>query len=127
MPNTRNQQHAELLVTKNILNTKISEIENNIPDNSKHMTAQEYKILATENFAARLNQAESVNRPDFGNKLTRFLRRITSNKTKHLEIQKKINSPVKKIIIFSQVELILQVMMNLKTHLSINQHLIDQN
>ena len=127
MPNTRNQQHAELLVTKNILNTKISEIENNIPDNSKYMTAQEYKILATENFAARLNQAESVNRPDFGNKLTRFLRRITSNKTKHLEIQKKINSPVKKIIIFSQVELILQVMMNLKTHLSINQHLIDQN
>ena len=127
MQNNRNQQHAELLVTKNILNTKISEIENNIPDNSKYMTAQEYKILATENFAARLNQAESVNRPDFGNKLTRFLRRITSNKTKHLEIQKKINSPVKKIIIFSQVELILQVMMNLKTHLSINQHLIDQN
>ena len=88
-------------MTKNILNTKISEIENNIPDNSKYMTTQEYKILATENFAARLIQAESVNRPDFGNKLTRFLRRITSNKTKHLEIQKKINSPVKKIIIFS--------------------------
>ena len=83
------------------MNTKISEIENNIPDNSKYMIAQEYKILAAENFAARLNQAESVNRPDFGNKLTRFLRRITSNKTKHLEIQKKINSPVKKIIIFS--------------------------
>ena len=33
-----------------------------------------------------------MNNTDFDNKLTSFNRRITSNKTKHLEVQKKLNS-----------------------------------
>ena len=33
-----------------------------------------------------------MNRSEFDNKLTSFNRRITSNKTKHLEIQTKLNS-----------------------------------
>ena len=33
-----------------------------------------------------------MNKTDFDNKLTSLNRRITSNKTKHLEVQKKLNS-----------------------------------
>ena len=39
-----------------------------------------------ENFAARLKQADLVNKTDFDNKLTSFNRQITSNKTNHLEV-----------------------------------------
>ena len=62
---------------------------NKIPDNSKYITTQEFHKLTAENFAERLKQAESVNKTDFDNKLTSFDKRITSNKTKHLEVQKK--------------------------------------
>ena len=37
-----------------------------------------------------------MNRTDFDNKLTNFNRRITSNKTKYLEVQKKLNSLITK-------------------------------
>ena len=33
-----------------------------------------------------------MNKNNFDNKLTSFNRQITSNKTKHLEVQKKLNS-----------------------------------
>ena len=33
-----------------------------------------------------------MNKTDFDNKLTKFNRHIESNKTKHLEVQKKLNS-----------------------------------
>ena len=52
--------------------------------------------LTAENFAARLNQCDLVNKTDFDNKLTSFNRQITSNKTKHLEVQKKQNSLITK-------------------------------
>ena len=45
-----------------------------------------------ENFAARLKEADLLNKTDFDNKLTSLNRRITSNKTNHLEVQKKLNS-----------------------------------
>ena len=83
-------------MTTTILNTEINELENKIPDNSKYMTAQEFKKIAAETFAARLKQAYLVNITDFDNKLASFNRRITSNKTKHLEIQKKLNSLITK-------------------------------
>ena len=47
--------------------------------------------ILLEDCAARLKQSDLVNKTDFGNKLTSFNRRITSNKTKHL-VQKKLNS-----------------------------------
>ena len=37
-----------------------------------------------------------MSKTDFDNKLTSFNRRITSNKTKHLEVQKKLNSLITK-------------------------------
>ena len=73
------------LVTTTVLNTKISEVENNIPDNSKYTTTQEFNKLTAGHFAARLKQADLVNKSDFDNKLTSFNKRITSNKTKNLK------------------------------------------
>ena len=64
------------LVTATILNSKISEVEYKIPDNSKYT-----RKLTEENFAARLKQADLVNKIDFDNKLTSLNKRITSNKT----------------------------------------------
>ena len=66
--------------------TKISEVENKTPDNSKYITAQEFNKLTAENFAASLKQADLVIKIDFDNKVTSFNRRIISNKTKHLEV-----------------------------------------
>ena len=84
------------LVTKTVLNTKISKVENRIPDNSKYITTQEFNKLTTEHFAARLKQTDLVNKADFDNKVISFNRKITSNKTKYLEVQKKVNSLITK-------------------------------
>ena len=81
IPNTSN------LVTRNVLNIKITEVKNKIPDNSKYITTEKFNKLTAENFAARLKQADLLNKNDFDNKRTSFNRRITSNKTKHLEVQ----------------------------------------
>ena len=89
------------LMTTTILNTEISEVENKIPDNFKYITTQEFNKFTTENFAAILEQADLVNKIDFDNKLTSFDRRITSNKTKTLEVQKKLNSLITNDYIFS--------------------------
>ena len=119
---------ASCLVTATVLNTKISEVENKIPntsslftiavlnikisevenknsDNSKNITTQEFNELTAENLAARLRQAALVNKTDFDDKIRSFNKRITSNKAKYLEVRKKLNSLTeKKIIIFSYVE-----------------------
>ena len=79
-------------MTTTVLNTKISEVENKILDNSKNITTQEFYKLTAE----RLKQGDLVNKTDFDNKLTSFNRQITSNKTKHLEVQKKLNSLIRK-------------------------------
>ena len=68
------------------MNTKISQVENKIPDNSKYNTTQQSSKLGSENFeASKLKQADLLNKTDFYNKLTSFNKRITSNKTKRLE------------------------------------------
>ena len=79
------------------MNTKINEVENVIPDHSKYITTQEFNKLASENFAPRLKQADLVNQTDFDDKLTSFNKRINSNKTKHLEVQKKLNILITKV------------------------------
>ena len=81
IPDTRD------LVTTTVLNTKISEVEIEISDNSKYITTQEFNKLTAKNFVARIKEADLVNRTD---------RRITSNKTKNLEIQKKLNRVITK-------------------------------
>ena len=89
------------------MNTTITEFENKIPDTSslntatvldtkisdhaKYITTQEFNKLTAENFAATLKQVDLVSKTDFYNKLISFNRKITSNKTKYLEVQKKLN------------------------------------
>ena len=82
------------LVTTTVLNTKISEVENKILSHDKYITTPEFNKLTAENFAARLKQANLVTKTDFDNKLTSYNRQITSNKTKYLEVQKKVDSLV---------------------------------
>ena len=84
------------LVTTTVLNTKFSEVENAISDNSKYITTQEFNKLTAEYFAARLKQAELGNKTEFDDKVTTFNRQITSNRASHLEVQKKLNSLIKK-------------------------------
>ena len=45
-----------------------------------------------KNVAARLKQANLVNKTDFDKKLVIFNKQVTSNKTKRLQVQKKLNS-----------------------------------
>ena len=89
------------LVTTTVLNTKTSEFENKSPDNSIYITTQEFNKLTAENFEGRLKQADLVNKTDFDSKLTGLNRGITSNKTKHLKVQKKLNNLIQKIFNFS--------------------------
>ena len=84
------------LVATNVLNAKISEVENKIPYHPNYITTQGFNKLTAENFAERLKQANLVSKTDFYNKLTSFNRTITSNKTKYLEIQRNLNSLITK-------------------------------
>ena len=77
-----------ILVTTIVLSTKISEVENKIPDQGKYITTQEFNKLMAENFTVRLKQADLVNKTDVNDKLTSFNKPILSNKIKHLEVQK---------------------------------------
>ena len=84
------------LVTKIVLNRKISEVQNKIPNHDKYITSPEFNKLLAENFTARLKQANLVTKIDFDKKLTSFNGKITSNKTKSLEVQRKLNSLIAK-------------------------------
>ena len=77
--NLRIKYQVLVVLTTTVLNTKISEVENKILDNSKYITIQEFNKLTAENFAVRLKQADLVNKTDFDNKLASFNKRITSN------------------------------------------------
>ena len=88
------------LVTTTVLNTKISQAENKTSNHDQYITTPEFNKLTAESFAARLTQAHLLSTTDFDNKLKSFNKRITSNKTKHLEVQKKLNSLITKDNIF---------------------------
>ena len=58
------------LMTTNILNTKITEVENKTLDNSKYITTQEFnKLTAAKNqkFCSNIKTSWSVNKNDFDN------------------------------------------------------------
>ena len=59
-------------MTTTVFNTKIREVENKIPDNCEYITTQEFNKVTAENSAARLKQADLVNKTDFDNNLTNF-------------------------------------------------------
>ena len=84
------------LVTTTVLNTKISEAENKTFDQARYIAPQEFNKLTAENFVARLKKANLMNKTDFDNNLISLNRKITSNKTKYLEVQKKLNSLITK-------------------------------
>ena len=88
------------LVTTNGLNTKISEVEEKIPDHAKYITTQEFNKLTAENLTARLTQTNLLNKTDFDNKLIGFNKKITSNKTKYLQALKRLNSLATKKLCF---------------------------
>ena len=76
------------LVKKTDYNTKISEIENKIAidhDHDKHITTQEFNKLTSENYNARLKEANSGSKHDIANfvKKTEYdnrLKDVTTNK-----------------------------------------------
>ena len=88
--------NTSILVTRTIYNTKVNEVEKKIPDHAKYTTTEEFNKLTTESVAARLKQASAVKKTDFENKLISFDRKITSNKTKYLEVKKKLNTQTTK-------------------------------
>ena len=57
-------------MTTTVLNTKISEVHNKIPNHDKYITTPELNKLTTENFTARLKQANLVTKTYFDKKLT---------------------------------------------------------
>ena len=75
-------------MTTTVLNRKISKVENKISNHDKYITtlALEFNRLTAE----RLTQANLVSKNNFDNKLISFNRKITSDKTKYLEVQKKM-------------------------------------
>ena len=66
-----------VLVTITVLNTKLGEVENKIPDHAKYITTQELNKIMAENFKERVKKADLVCKNDFDNKLISFNKRIT--------------------------------------------------
>ena len=65
-----------------------------------------------------------MNKTDFDNKLTRLNKRMTSNKAKHLEVQKKLNSLMTKNYNFFLGRIYFTSNDKSQNTLFINQHLI---
>ena len=56
-------------------------------NHDKYISTPEFNRLTTENFKARLAQADLVTKTDFDIKLKDISDRITSNKRKHLLVK----------------------------------------
>ena len=74
-------------MTTTVLNTKISEVENKIPNHDKYITTPEFNKLTAESFAARLKHFNLVNKTDFDNNLISLNRKISSSKIKYLKVK----------------------------------------
>ena len=87
--------------------TKTNEIENKVTtDHDKYITTQEYNKLLSENFAAKLKQAnlasktdipentDIVKKTDFDDKLKIPNKNLTSNKTRGIEFKIKLDNLV---------------------------------
>ena len=70
------------LVTATVLNTKTVEVEIKILGNSIYITFHNFHKVTEEHFEETLKQTDLVVRTNFDNKLISINRRITSNKTK---------------------------------------------
>ena len=96
------------LVTTTILNTKITEVENKTPSFSglvkktdydakikdiegKRFTTADNNKFTGDIVAVKVKQKELVSKSDIDKKLINIHKKITSNKTKHIEADKKAN------------------------------------
>ena len=116
-------------------NTKINQIEKKITDHdhNKYITTKEFNKLTSENCDARLARAnlESKNdtadfvkkKPtDFDHKLKNLNKKVTSNKTKHLQAEKKIFKPF-----HTQLEPTLSNLANGRVILKLNNTVLVEN
>ena len=80
------------LVKKTGYNTKISDIEKKITDHNhdKYITSSEFNRLATDNFKARLKQANLITKTNLDTELKKISDRVTSNKTKDLLVENEL-------------------------------------
>ena len=79
-------------LTKTDYDTKISDIEKKIidHDHDKYITTPYFNTMAASVFNARLAQANVMTKTDFDAKLSGLNKKITSNKTKHLLVEKEL-------------------------------------
>ena len=97
------------LVKKTDYNTKITEIENKITtdhDHDRYVTTQEFNKLTSENFTARLAQANLasksdianfVRKTDFEDKLKSLNKNVISNKTIHVLVENELSELSKEL------------------------------
>ena len=87
------------LVKKTDYNTKVTEIENKLNDHNhdKYIATSEFNKLAADVFNARLAQANLITKTDFDTKLLSLNRKITQNKTKHLLVENELTTLENKI------------------------------
>ena len=88
----KNKTNVINLVTRTDYNTKISDIEKKVTDHNhdKYITTAEFNRLTTENFKARLAQANLITATDLYTELKKICDRVTSNKTKHFLIENEL-------------------------------------
>ena len=102
-----------LVVSQNKIDykTKINKIENEITtdhDHDKYVTTQEFNKLTSENFSARLAQANLANKFDIANfvkkknfffddKLKKLNKNVTSTNTKHVLVENELNEQSGKV------------------------------
>ena len=81
------------LVKKIYYNTEVAEIENKLHNHNhdKYIDTSEF-TLATNFFNARLAQANLITKTDLDAKLSNLNRKITQNKSKHLLVEKELNT-----------------------------------
>ena len=81
------------LVKKSDYNTEVIEIDNKLNNHNydKYLDTSEFNKLAVDVFNARIAQANLVTKTGFDAKLSSLNRKITSNKTKHILVEKELN------------------------------------
>ena len=81
------------MVKKTDHNTKVTEIENKLNNHNrdKYIDTQEFNKLTADVFDARIAEASLITKTDFDANLSSLHKKITSNKTKHLLAENKLN------------------------------------
>ena len=70
---------TSVLMSTNVLNTKISEVENKNPNLDTCITTREFNKSIAKKFTARLEQPNLMNKTDFKSKLININKKITAD------------------------------------------------